>query len=222
MQQVQEIANAQIAKMQSDGTIEKLIQKNVEASVEKAISEVFRSYGDVTKKIQEGVESALQVNLDFSGIPAYTHIINDAVNNCVKKHLSTVSTEKLISDLEKSLSPAPKECTLEQLIMPFIEEMRADHEYMNIDYADLTVSRESDYGYVDISLGKGDGSESLEIKIDEKNKISWIDHGRGKQRIGMYSLRAMDSLMQKYLCGTVVVDAKTVDADDIDTCLNDY
>ncbi|SUA70143.1 hypothetical protein [Paenibacillus polymyxa] len=48
-----------ISKKLEDGTVEKLIEQQLEKGVVNALENLFRSYGDVTKIIEEKVKSVM-------------------------------------------------------------------------------------------------------------------------------------------------------------------
>ena len=132
-----------INQKMNDGTIEKLIQEQLENGVVNALDNLFRSYGDVTKVIEEKVKSVMipyLENYDYSKyIVKLDSVLVDVLNN------TALENKKLLENFKSLITTDDKkEYTTTELFdiwMKYVEK-NVKTDGLDIDYDDR-VSYES-------------------------------------------------------------------------------
>lgn len=131
-----------------DGTVEKLIGEELEKGVTNALNNLFRSYGDVTKIIEEKVKSVMIPYLENYNYSKYLLKLDDVLVDVLKS--SSLDNKKLLENFKDLMTPEPiKEITVTELYKLWIKNVAA-----NIDTSDLEINYDDDisYEYANVSL----------------------------------------------------------------------
>lgn len=207
-----------------DGTVEKLIGEELEKGVTNALNNLFRSYGDVTKIIEEKVKSVMVPyleNYDYSEyITKLDSVLVDVLNS------SALDNKKILENFQGLMSyKAVDEIKVTQLFDKWQE-----YASKNIDTSDLELSFDDgvSYGYVETSFEieyeedrswsnikyakivfecEKDNELNLEIKITNYNGNGWkLDY---RPTPDIRSLRRLDAmellLMNLYQSYTTII-----------------
>ncbi|WP_372833132.1 hypothetical protein [Pontibacterium sp.] len=232
MQELNTLVNNVMKDMAEQGQIEKIIREKVESSVEEAFSSMFRSYGKLGKQIEKGLEDNLNIDFSQCGLQEFSAVMVDAVKGVAHKHMKEAAQGRFLEDIEKMLSPAPKEITVQELVNLFIEYWREDA----FDPSDLdelvTVEIEHDDGSClnghtlklwkckEESYGRSERSPDLHLYISKDKDIRIIWSGR--EHLGTTNYGAEAKVFQMYAARTLISDIDTVYVHNLDTELRVY
>lgn len=137
-----------ISKKLEDGTIEKLIEQQLEKGVVNALDSLFRSYGDVTKVIEEKVKSVMVPYLESYDYSKYIvkldSVLVDVLNNTAleNKRLLTNFKELVVSGEVK------EKITVTQLFEKWMEYVA---ENVDTDRLEINYDDEPSYENVDVT-----------------------------------------------------------------------
>lgn len=138
-----------ISKKLEDGTIEKLIAEQLEKGVVNALDNLFRSYGDVTKTIEEKVKSVMIPYLEGYDYSEYLvkldSVLVDVLNN------SALENKKILENFKELMIPDEiKTISSRKLFKKWMEYVSK-----NVDTSDLEVIYDDGVSY-----------ESVEVTMD--------------------------------------------------------
>ncbi|WP_094607224.1 hypothetical protein SPSIL_057660 [Sporomusa silvacetica DSM 10669] len=141
-----------IGKKLEDGTIEKLVAEQLEKGVLNALDSLFRSYGDVTKVIEDKIKSVMVPYLEEYDYSEYIvkldSVLLDVLKNCAldNKKMLTNSKELMLPEDRKTI----KASELFDIWCKYVAK-EVDTTDLEIDYDDgptyepVTVRLDVDY-----------------------------------------------------------------------------
>lgn len=216
-----------IGKKLEDGTIEKLIEQELEKGVVNALDSLFRSYGDVTKVIEEKVKSVMVPYLEGYDYSRYIVKLDSVLVDVLKS--TSLENKKLLSNFKKLIvSEEVKEVmTTTELFDKWMDyvatNVKTDGLEVNYEdspsyeYVDVTYDFEQDERRSSSNLESGviafecehDEEMNFEIKLyrwkDSKDKTWTIDY---KTNLEINSLRHLNEfeifLMNLHQAGTKI------------------
>jgi hypothetical protein len=116
-----------VQRRTSEEAIRTLVEKQIEGVVERAVVDQFRSYGNITKSIQEQLAAALVVPaLD---LPAYGHMVMSLVRAKLDENLNDLLKTQISAQLDEMLSIAPAELKLSDVVEAMREYRKSEVEY---------------------------------------------------------------------------------------------
>lgn len=153
-----------ISKKLEDGTVENLVSEQLEKGVTNALDNLFRSYGDVTKVIEDKVKSVMVPYLEDYDYSDYI-VKLDAVLVEVLKSTALENRRLLENFKELTCSGAPKKIKVSEL---FEKWMSYVEKNVKTDDLDIGYDEEPTYEYVEVAMD-----------FDESEERSWssFDHG---------------------------------------------
>ncbi|MFT6586052.1 MAG: hypothetical protein ACJAUY_000633 [Cognaticolwellia sp.] len=229
MKELQEIMNAKVLEMANAGTIQKSIEDKVEAAIQSAINDQFKSYGDVTKQIGELLTKKLKIDAKNFDIPTYNEVLSKAVNQKVNEFFETKAASRMMQTMDKLFAPLPEEMTLKTFVETICNHWKTDEPWDADDIDDYaTVEFEkSDYSGYNLKMWKQKessglysssrtNSEDIHLYISEKGEI------RLRHTWNPTILRDEDSFIVKaYASSVTLTDLTDFDSDDCDLTLKD-
>lgn len=227
-----------ISKKLEDGSIEKLLEQQLEKGVVNALDSLFRSYGDVTKVIEEKVKSVMipyLENYDYSKyIVKLDSVLVDVLEN------TALENKKLLTNFKELMVAEEKK---EKITVTELFEKWKKYVGGNVDTDDLEVDYDDSpsYEYVDVTLDfeedecrswsnlksgtlvfecEHDEKMNFEIKLhswkDSKDQIWSIDY---KTNHEISSLRYINEfeiyLMKLYQAGVKIEMDTTSESDEV-------
>src|SRR5699024_4551037 len=91
-----------ISKKLEDGTIENLIAEQLEKGVTHALDNIFRSYGDVTKVIEDKVKSVMVPYLENYDYSEYITKLDSVLTDVLKS--SALENKKLLENFKELMT----------------------------------------------------------------------------------------------------------------------
>jgi hypothetical protein len=175
-----------IGKMLSENALESQVQGHVETMLKRSVDELFRSYGPITKQIEQQLAESINLN-GLIDIQSYNARLASLVQSKLDGIMGDMAAGKIAKVINDALKPAPKTIRLSALIEKYIEQLREDEDDGSCscdgDKQAIAMLRERDRdyckGYYDLILS----SEPVE-KYDSPDIFLMID-GRGE----LYHLR---------------------------------
>lgn len=137
-----------ISKKLEDGTVEKLIEQQLEKGVINALENMFKSYGDVTKVIEAQVKSVMIPYLESYDYSKYImkldSVLVDVLNNSALENKNLLKNFKTVIEYEEEKKIKVSE--LYERWMKYVSE--------NVNTSELEVITDDDvnYEYVDVHL----------------------------------------------------------------------
>lgn len=127
-----------ISKKLEDGTIEKLIEQQLEKGVMNALNSLFRSYGDVTKVIEEKVKSVMIPYLERYDYSEYIVKLDSVLVDVLKS--ASLENKKLLTNFKDLMTPEEirEKITVTELFekwKKYVAE-NVDTDGLDIDYDD--------------------------------------------------------------------------------------
>jgi hypothetical protein len=142
----------------SDGTIEKLVAQKFEEGVKNAIDGLFRSYGDVTKVIEEKIKSVMLDRLDKYDYSDYIVKLDFTLQEILKQ--TTLDNKIILSHFKDlMLDDAPKKIKMSEIFNKF-----ADFVQDNVKTDGLGVSYDDGVSYNPVEIT---------FSVEECDKPSW-------------------------------------------------
>ena len=231
MQQIQEIVNLKIQSMIDENIIQKTIEDNVEKAISEAISTQFRSYGSITKQIEEAIEQGLKINVTDMPFEVYNQQMLVAVKTKLGNLFAADASNKFMAEIEKTLSPTPSEMSAKELVESIAAFWKTDEPW--------NASELDDYATVElIESENGRDSHTLKMWKQKESGRSYSSHTNrpelqlyiidGKIRIShnqSYNptcFHEHEALIFKlYSAGTVITGIDDFDEDDCDLTLKE-
>ncbi len=231
MQQIQEIVNSKIKAMIDENIIQKTIEDNVEKAINEAISNQFRSYGAITKQIEDGIEKGLQINLKDMPFEVYNQQMLVAVKTKMSNLFAAEASNKFMTEMDTLLAIAPKEIALTELVEQVAALWKTEEPW---DADDL-----DEYATVEVEQGKySRKSYTLKMWKQKESNSRYSSHSNspvielyiidGKIRIShnqTYNptiFHEHEALIFKlYSAGTVITGVDNFDPDNCDLTLKE-
>ena len=83
-----------LAKMESEGKVQEIVEKHVSSTVESIVKDAFGSWSDFSKNLKVQVEQQLAINLSELNLSTYNTTILAAVKEKLDENI-TVAKEKV-------------------------------------------------------------------------------------------------------------------------------
>ncbi len=229
MKELQAIMNAKILEMAEAGTIQKSIEDKVEAAIESAINDQFKSYGDVTKQISDLLTKKLKIDADNFDIPTYNEVLGKAVNQKVNEFFETKAASRMMQTMDELFAPLPEEMTLTTFVETICKHWKTDEPWDADDLDDYATVEleEREYGGYHLKMWKQKESttsysssrsnpEDIHLYLSKEGEI------RLRHTWNPTTLHNEDSFIVKaYASNVTLTGLADFDADDCELTLKD-
>lgn len=119
----------------TDGTIEKIIEQQFEKGINNALSDLFSSYGDVTRAIKKQVQSVIVPYVENYDYSQYIVKLETVLNEVLKE--TTTEHKELLNNFKELMgADIPREMNMSELFNKYCKyvEGNADTDDLEIDY----------------------------------------------------------------------------------------
>jgi hypothetical protein len=130
-----------------DGTVEKLIGEQLEKGVAHALDNLFRSYGDVTKVIEEKIKSVMIPYLESYDYSDYIVKLDSVLVDVLKS--SALENKNLLTNFKDLMETSEK---LESIKVTDLFEKWMKYVEKNVDTSDLEVDYEDGVRYENVDV----------------------------------------------------------------------
>ena len=150
-----------LAEKMQDGTIEKIVKEEFEKSIQKAVGDLFGSYGAVTREIENNVKSVILPYLetyDYSNyIVKLDTVLSEILNNTTLDNRKILENFKYLMSTEKI-----KEISITEMLHKYGDMVSED-----IDTLDLEIDYDDTPTYQDVEV-------TVTVEFEEKR--SWSSY----------------------------------------------
>jgi len=152
-----------IGKKLQDGTVEKLIEEQVERGIEKALKDLFGSFGDVNKVIEQQLKSVMVPYLEKYDYSEYITKLDSVLVDVLQS--SSLENKKMLENFKELMTPE----TEKSIKVTDLFDRWKKYVSENIDTDDLDIDYDDGptYEYVDVSL---------EVEYSEERSWSSFEH----------------------------------------------
>lgn len=148
-----------LAKMESEGKVQAIVEKHVEATVNDVVKDLFGSWSDFSKELKNTAKEALQINFKDLNLSSYNHLILQAIKDKLDDEITNQGVLQIKNQIEGLLTDSKREYKLSELVKELAEEIE--------DLDDLGYDE-----YHEMTLHIDDSYSSHWIGLDSRNDIS--------------------------------------------------
>lgn len=154
-----------ISKKLEDGTIEKIVSEELEKGVTEALSNLFGSYGDATKVIEEKVKSVMVPYLESYDYSRYITKLDDVLVEILKN--STLENKRLLANFKDLISFKK----IDKIKVSEIYEKWIDFVVKEVDTDGLEVNYDDGVSYELVEV-------SMEVEYEEDRSWSSFEEAK--------------------------------------------
>lgn len=162
MKELQQIVSDKVNEMVLSGVVEKAIEDAVEKCVTKVLEDQFRSYGELSKQMEQVIQDKLRIATDSISIPSYEDQMTKVMNNTLNKFITSESMIRFEKMAAEKFGTLPKEMPVTDFINKIVEYWRSGDECYKEDMcesAEVSIEQ-SEYGKGSFSLKVDSGKVS--------------------------------------------------------------
>lgn len=148
----------------TDGTVEKLVAENIEQGINSALKDMFRSYGDLTKVIENKLKEVMIPYIENHDFSQYLVKMDAVLLELTKSAIP--ENKVMLENFQTLLTPAPKTITASELFNKWIE-----YAAKNIETDGLDVDWDDNPTYESTEV-------TMEFERFEKRSYSIYDYGQ--------------------------------------------
>ncbi len=154
--------NEVIVSKMGDGTVERLVADNLEKSINKALENLFGSYGDVTKVIEGKIKEQMVERLGKFDYSAYVAKLDFVLVEILKE--TSLDHKKILSNFKDLMTEPdfPKVVKLSDIFEQFKK-----HVAKEVDTSELKVEYDDDVSYESVLVT---------MEVERAEKRSWSSH----------------------------------------------
>lgn len=213
---------ASLAKMESEGKVQEIVEKHLESSIESAVKDLFGSWSDFSKDLKKTMQEELQINLKELQIGSYNHMVLNAIKEKLDMTISNTGIEKLKSELDEMLVSEQKEYKLSELIEQLKNDAIGYGDPEDFEGQEISFHHDPDrkilhFIYFDSKEDKGQYECKYRLVINPKDgtlQSADIDDRKFDNRVIMGGLNGLDEMLFKiYTTGAKII----VDSDCVET-----
>ena len=204
---ITELAEGAIAKVISDGVIEKKIQEAVEKTVSDIVKDMFSSWSDFGKSLKEQVSQKMKIDFSRLNLPVYNEYVLALIEGVVKQELIDKGYAGIAEHVRSILGDTLK---AEYKLTEVVEILKKEFGEYKDPGDEFSVHIEnSGNGYRWVSFDEDENKKKHEcgyrIGINEEGKIFSLSIG--ERDYGSYTRRAASIVTTKAF-GEFLVRAK--------------
>lgn len=166
-----------LAKMEAEGTVTEIVEKQIASTVEGIVKDVFGSWSDFSKNLKAEVESQININFEKLDISAY----NTMVLNVIKEKMDEVTHIQGVERLKESLNEMLSDVQSEYKLSDLINEMKEDALRYDDDLYGKEISFHDDedrrvlrFISFDTEEDKSEYQCKYRISIDKEGKLNSV------------------------------------------------
>ncbi|PKC51667.1 hypothetical protein RhiirA1_405399, partial [Rhizophagus irregularis] len=135
-----------LAKMESEGKVQAIVEKHVESTVNEVVKDLFGSWSDFSKELKNKAKEALQINFNDLNLATYNHLILQVIKDKLDDEITNQGVAQIKSQIEGLLSDSKREYKLSELIKELAEEIEDLDELGYEEYHEMTLHVDQPYG----------------------------------------------------------------------------
>jgi hypothetical protein len=151
-----------ITKQLDEGIVEAAIEKHLTESIEKALGDLFGSYGPVTKAIKKEIESVIVPVLESYDYSRYIVKLDTVLTDLVKT--TSFDNRKILENFKDIMSEESRTDTIKA---SHLFDLYKKHVSKNVDTSDLDIDYDDEVTYQNVEV-------TMEIEHEELR--SWSSY----------------------------------------------
>lgn len=218
-----------LAKMESEGKVQEIVEKHVEQTMNKVIDNLFGNYSAFSRELEKNAEEALQINFRDLNLATYNHLILEAIKDKLDDEITNQGIAKINNQIEGLLSDAKREYKLSELVKELAEEIDDLDELGYDERHEMSLHVDQPYGSWWIGLdARSDRSEyscKYRLHVSEKGRLYSVtidDKEYGNDSTERFEVKAVmsglrglgETLFKVYASGAkLVIDEDSCDVE---------
>lgn len=134
-----------LAKMQSEGKVQAIVEKHVESTVNDVVKDLFGNWSDFSKDLKNTAKEALQINFKDLNLASYNHLILQAIKDKLDDEITNQGVAQIKNQIEGLLTDSKREYRLSELVKELAEEIEDLDELGYEDYHEMTLHIDDSY-----------------------------------------------------------------------------
>ena len=159
MMDLNKMVMASLAKMESEGKVQEIVEKHVESTVNDVVKDLFGNWSDFSKNLKSTAKEALQINFKDLNLPSYNHLILESIKDKLNDEITNQGVALIVNQIEGLLTDAKRQYKLSELVKELTEEIEDLNELGYEEYHEISLHVDDPYG-------------SYWIAMDARNDIS--------------------------------------------------
>lgn len=147
----------------TDGTLERLIEKNFEELLKNTTSDLFRPYGAVGREIERKVKSVVTPAIESNDYSQYIIRLDDVVAGVIEE--TTKQNRAILENFQQLISPVK---FMQEVKTSEIFEKWCDFAAREVDTSKLEINTDDDVSYQNIEV-------SMCVEVDESRSWSMYE-----------------------------------------------
>ncbi len=220
MIELNKIVNDSLTKIEKEGFVEGIVERQIKQTLESIVDDLFRSYSDFGKDLKEHIKDNLNINLDRLGIEGYNGLVLAAIKEQLDAVITTQGIDKIKEATKEMLTNVKTEYKLSEII-ELIRSEDDEGEKDSDDMITLFIEKSGSYCYIYIDGGEEDNRYDCAYQIDIDGegkpysvKLNSEEINPKKILGGLYGVDAL--LFKIYASGAKIILDKGTDPDNYD------
>ncbi|WP_018694225.1 hypothetical protein [Algicola sagamiensis] len=128
MKELQDVVTNKMNEMIADGTLECMLRKALEKTVQEVVDKSMRSYGEFGKALGSLVNKTMALSLEQVSLPEYNNFLADCVNETLNEILETEGKQQVLRLLSEKMGAAPEAIHIHEVFKEITTRWRSDAE----------------------------------------------------------------------------------------------
>lgn len=134
-----------LAKMESEGKIQSIVDNHIESTINNAIKDVFGQWSDFSKELEKYIKESIQINLKDLDLASYNHLILQAIKDKLDDEITNQGVAQIKSQIEVLLSDTKREYKLSELVEELAQEIEDLDDLDFEESHDMTLHIDNSY-----------------------------------------------------------------------------
>lgn len=216
---LQKIIVDSLAKLESEGKIQAMIEKHLSEAVNKAVAEIFYYNSEIAENLKRIFKERSRVDITELSIPEYNKLMLSKIQNIIDSNIYQVGLDKFEKDIKTVLGESlPTEMKVSEIIERFKKDLEDDGEEF---CGDITFFHENSTicnGFFDFQFDEKPKTSKYSCKYQvscsrDGSIYAFRSNDLSNDKLKIGSIYGMDLLLFRlYSSGTKIIP----DFDDVD------
>lgn len=188
-----------LAKMESEGKVQAIVEKHVESTVNDVVKDLFGNWSDFSKELKNTAEEALQINFKELNLASYNHLILKVIKDKLDDEITNQGVAQIKNQIEVLLSDAKREYKLSELVNELAEEIENLNELGYDEHHEMTLHIDDSYSSYWIGLdSRSDISEyncKYRIMVNSRGELCSVkindEESYSRKNINEFDVKAV-------------------------------
>lgn len=135
-----------LAKMESEGKVQAIVEKHVESTVNDVVKDLFGNWSDFSKELKTTAKEELHINFKELNLASYNHLVLQAIKDKLDDEITNQGVAQIKNQIEGLLTHAKREYKLSDLVKELTKEIEDLDEIGYDEYHEMTLHVDDPYG----------------------------------------------------------------------------